>query len=199
VNGGDQTIALRWFGVAGRRSRAQEADALVLARVADGDASALTELYERYARPLFAFLYRLAGDRGTAEEILQDTLLAVWRSAGTYRSRSTVSTWLFGVARRQAHNRLRGLPPPFPAEPPDGAEVVDVLPGPEELAVGGDRVQAALARLPLAQREVVVLAFLNDLGHREIAEVLGIPVGTVKSRLHHARTTLRGCLDDRMA
>ena len=135
MDGGDQTIALRWFGVAGRRSRAQEGDALVLARVADGDASALTELYERYARPLFAFLYRLAGDRGTAEEILQDTLLAVWRSAGTYQNRSTVSTWLFGVARRQAHNRLRGLPPPLPAEPPDGTDVVDVLPGPEELAV----------------------------------------------------------------
>ena len=71
--------------------------------------------------------------------------------------------------------------------------------GPEELAVGGDRVQAALARLPLAQREVVVLSFLNDLSHQEIAEVLGIPVGTVKSRLHHARATLRGCLDERMA
>ena len=58
--------------------------------------------------------------------------------------------------------------------------------------MGGDRVQAALARLPLAPREVVVLSFLNDLSHQEISEVLGIPVGTVKSRLHHARATLRG-------
>ncbi|MGI5488674.1 RNA polymerase sigma factor [Microtetraspora malaysiensis] len=192
---GSESMALRWFQATERRSRAPAEDADVLARVADGDAAALGELYERYSRPLFAFLFRLAGDRGTAEEILQDTLLALWRSAGTYQSRSSVSTWLFGVARRQAHNRLRGLPPPLPAEPPDGAAPE---PGPEELAVSGDRVQQALARLPLAQREVVVLAYLNDLGHPEIAEILGIPVGTVKSRLHHARATLRGCIDARV-
>lgn len=186
-------MALHRFGAASRQARAREDDTRVLTRVADGDASALTELYERYARPLFAFIYRLAGDRGTAEEILQDTLLAVWRSASTYQGRSSVSTWLFGVARRQAHNRLRGVPPPPAAEPSDRA---DPLPGPEELAVGDDRVRAALARLPLAQREVVVLSFLNDLSHREIAEVLEIPVGTVKSRLHHARATLRGCVDE---
>ncbi|MER6946716.1 RNA polymerase sigma factor [Nonomuraea sp. NPDC000554] len=173
-----------------------EPDAGVLVRVAEGDAGALTELYERYGGPLFAFLNRLAGDRGTAEEVLQDTLLAVWRSAGTFQGRSSVSTWLFGVARRQAHNRLRRVPPPAAAEPCDRA---DGLPGPEELAVGGDWLEAALARLPLAQREVVVLHFLDDMAHQDIAEVLGIPVGTVKSRLHHARTKLRECLHEQMA
>ncbi|MCA2187767.1 RNA polymerase sigma factor [Nonomuraea cavernae] len=91
-----------------------DADACVLARVADGDTAALAELYERYGEPLFAFLFRLAGDRGTAEEILQDTMLAVWRSAGTFQRRSSASTWLFGVARRQAHNRLRLATPRRP-------------------------------------------------------------------------------------
>ncbi|MCT9932732.1 RNA polymerase sigma factor [Planotetraspora sp. A-T 1434] len=180
----------------GWRGGPQTWEAHLLARIAGGDAGALTQLHERYSGPLFVFLYRLSGDRGTAEEILQDTLLAVWRSAATYRSRSSVSTWLFGVARRQAHNRLRGAPPPTAAEPSDGA---DLRAGPEELALGGDRVRRALVRLPLPQREVVVLAFLGDLSHQEIAEVLDIPVGTVKSRLHHARATLRGCLDERMA
>ncbi|TDD05725.1 sigma factor [Nonomuraea diastatica] len=75
--------------------RPTDPDALVLARRADGDARALTE---RYAGPLFTFLFRPAGDRGTAEEILQDTLLAMWRPAGTFQTRSRVSTWLFGVA-----------------------------------------------------------------------------------------------------
>ncbi|TDC97338.1 RNA polymerase sigma factor [Nonomuraea deserti] len=173
--------------------RPTDPDARVLARVADGDAAALTELYERYAGPLFTFLFRMAGDRGTAEEILQDTLLAVWRSAGTFQSRSRVSTWLFGVARRQAHNRLRGTPPPPAAEP---YEQADRVPGPEELAVGGDWLQAALARLPRAQREVVVLSYLADLPHQDIAEVLGIPVGTVKSRLHLARTSLKEALHE---
>ncbi|WP_043627832.1 RNA polymerase sigma factor [Nonomuraea candida] len=168
-----------------------DADARVLSRVADGDTAALTELYERYGEPLFAFLLRLAGDRGTAEEILQDTMLAVWRSAGTFQRRSSVSTWLFGVARRQAHNRLRTAAPPQAAEPYERA---DPLPGPEELAVGGDSLEALLARLPPAQRDVAVLHFVVDLAHQDIAEVLGIPVGTVKSRLHLARTRLRESL-----
>ncbi|WP_225878294.1 RNA polymerase sigma factor [Spongiactinospora rosea] len=172
-----------------RDDRAAAGDVRVLARIADGDARALADLYERYSGPLFAFLYRLCGDRGTAEEILQDTVMAVWLSAASYRQRSSVSTWLFGVARRQAHNRLRGMPPPIAAEPREGP---DPLPGPEELAVGGDQVQSALARLPLPHREVVVLLLVHDLTQREIAEVLGIPVGTVKSRLHHARAILRG-------
>jgi RNA polymerase sigma-70 factor (ECF subfamily) len=119
-----------------------EPDTAILARVSEGDAGALTELYERYGESLFAFLYRLAGDKGTAEEILQDTLLAVWRSARSFQGRSKVSTWLFGVARRQAHNRLRGLPPPAAAEARDRA---DARPGPEELAVGGDWLQATLS------------------------------------------------------
>ena len=169
-----------------------DADERVLARVADGDTAALTELYERYGEPLFAFLFRLAGDRGTAEEILQDTMLAVWRSAGTFQRRSSASTWLFGVARRQAHNRLQTAAPPAAAEP---YEQADTLPGPEELAVGGDLLDAMLARLSPAQRDVAVLHFVVDLAHQDIAEVLEIPVGTVKSRLHLARTKLRECLN----
>ncbi|MEV0582267.1 RNA polymerase sigma factor [Nonomuraea sp. NPDC050310] len=172
------------------------ADAALLAAIGEGDTAALHALYERYGGPLFGFLYRLAGDRGTAEEILQDTLLAVWRSAHSFQGRSSPSTWLFGVARRQAHNRLRLMPPPVPAEP---YELADPEPGPEEAAVGAERVQRALRRLPLQQREVLALSVLEDLSHQEIAEILAIPVGTVKSRLHHARATLRGCLDERVS
>ena len=87
----------------------------LLRSVAAGDAAALALLYERYAGALFGYLHRLAGDRMTAEEILQDTMLAVWRSAGAFEGRAKVTTWLFGVARRQAHNRLRGRSAPEPA------------------------------------------------------------------------------------
>ncbi|MFI6600607.1 RNA polymerase sigma factor [Nonomuraea sp. NPDC050536] len=165
----------------------------LLARISQGDTAALTALYERFGDRLYAFLCRLARDEGTAEEILQDTLFAVWRSAGAYQGWSSVSTWLFGVARRQAYNRLRGEPPPVAAEPRDLAEPV---PGPEERALEDDWLQGALAMLPLAHREVVVLHFLCDLGYPEIAEVLDIPLGTVKSRVHHARAKLRECLGE---
>jgi RNA polymerase sigma factor (sigma-70 family) len=170
-------------------------EALVRA-VASGDAGALARLYERHGGALFGYLYRLAGDRMTAEEILQDTMLAVWRSAAAFEGRSKATTWLFGIARRQAHNRLRGRPGPAPAgialpdRPDQGA-------GPDELAIaaaGGTPVAAAIDRLPDHHRDVIALVFVAGLPLADVAEVLAIPVGTVKSRLHHARAAVAAAL-----
>jgi RNA polymerase sigma-70 factor (ECF subfamily) len=165
-------------------------DELLLGRVAAGDSTGLTELYRRHGRALFGYLLRLSGDRMTAEEILQDTLLAIWRSADTFQARAGVRSWLFGVARRQAYQRLRLRAAPVPVEP---AEVVDPALGPAELAVlaaGGTAVAEAVAQLPQHHREVVGLALVAGLPLAEVAEVLDVPIGTVKSRLHHARTAL---------
>src|SRR5699024_6421996 len=100
------------------------------------DGAALATLYERHGQGLFGYLLRLAGDRGTAEEILQDTLLAAWRSAGEFAGRSAVRTWLFGIGRRQAHNRLRGKRLEWVnlAEAP---EVAATAPGPEAATLAG--------------------------------------------------------------
>src|SRR5215813_9175341 len=104
----EQTAAqeIRWV------SEHMAEDRLLIARIAGGDRQALTELYLRYRQPLFRFLLQLTPDYGLAEELLQDTLMAVWRSACRFEGRSSVQTWLLGVARRQAHNTLRqrGLP-----------------------------------------------------------------------------------------
>jgi RNA polymerase sigma-70 factor (ECF subfamily) len=172
-----------------------EGDAALLRRVAAGDAASLGQLYEGYAGRLFGYLYRLAGDRMTAEEILQDTMLAVWRSAATFEGRSTVSTWLFGIARRQAHNRLRGRASPEAIV--DLPERPDQSAGPDELAiaaVGGTPVAVAIDRLPDHHREVIALVFVAGLPLADVAEVLAIPVGTVKSRLHHARAAVAAAL-----
>jgi RNA polymerase sigma-70 factor (ECF subfamily) len=172
-------------------------DGALLRAVAAGDASALTRLYERHAAALFGYLCRLAGDRMTAEEILQDTMLAVWRSAGAFEGRSKPSTWLFGVARRQAHNRLRGRPDPEPVPLPDRP---DEAAGPDELAIaaaGGTPVAAAIDRLPEHHRDVIALVFVAGLPLADVAEVLAIPVGTVKSRLHHARAAVAAALTAR--
>lgn len=171
-------------------------DEELLRSVAAGDAAALSRLYERYAGPLFGYLFRLAGDRMTAEEILQDTMLAVWRSAGAFEGRAKVTTWLFGVARRQAHNRLRGRP----AAEPAGADLPDRPDqgaGPEEMAIaaaGGTPVAAAIDLLPDYHRDVIALVFVAGLPLADVAEVLGIPVGTVKSRLYHARAAVAATL-----
>ena len=173
-----------------------DGDEELLRSVAAGDAAALARLYERHSGALFGYLLRLAGDRMTAEEILQDTMLAVWRSAGAFEGRAKVTTWLFGVARRQAHNRLRGRSRPEPS----GADLTDRPdhgPGPEELAIaaaGGTPVAAAVERLPDHHREVIALVFVAGLPLADVAEVLTIPVGTVKSRLHHARAAIAAAL-----
>jgi RNA polymerase sigma-70 factor (ECF subfamily) len=153
-----------------------------------GDAGALSDLYRRHGDGLFRFLVRLSGDRMLAEEILQDTLLAVWRGA-EFAGRSQVRTWLYGIARRQAHNRLRVV---RPAEVPLDEAPVVAVPSAGDLALARlarDRVLAAIEALSLPQREVMLLV-VSDLSQAEIAEVVGIPVGTVKSRLHHARAAL---------
>jgi RNA polymerase sigma factor (sigma-70 family) len=178
---------------------APEADDVLLVRVDGGDAAALATLYRRYGSRLFRYLQRYAGDRMVAEEILQDTLLAVWRSAPRYAGRSGVRTWLFGIARRQAHNRLRVQEPR--RLPLDGlAGWADPAPGPAEWAIAnaqGAAIAEAFDALAPRHREVLALAFAARMPHGEIAEVLGVPVGTVKSRLHHARAALARSLADR--
>lgn len=165
-------------------------DASLLGAVANGDGGALAVLYRRHGRALFGFLLRFCGDRTVAEEVLQDTFVALWHSARGFAGRASARSWIFGVARRQAIQRLRRLPPPTPAELP---ELADPSLGPDQLAVlaaGGTAVAAAVARLPGHQREVVALVMVAGLPVAEAAAVLEVPVGTVKSRLFHARANV---------
>ncbi len=171
-------------------------DAQTLKRIAAGDRHALTAIYLRYRLPLFRFLLQLTPDHGLAEELLQDTLVAVWKSARTFEGRSSARTWVFGIARRQAHNTLRqrGLPLADAAE----LETLSAAdPEPEDVALAAaERAElaSALRDLPAIFREVLVLIFLQELSYAETAQVLDIPVGTVKSRLHHAKLALRDLL-----
>lgn len=167
-------------------------DQQLLAQVASGNESGLRELYQRHSAVMLRLLRRLTGDAGTAEEILQETWLAVWRSARTYRGSASVRAWLLGVARRQAHNRLRRTTPPTvdldsAPEPADRAANVE---GEALAAMDRRRILAAMDRLPDTHRTVVVLALVEELPYSDIAEVVGIPVGTVKSRMSKAKKLL---------
>ncbi|HVC33897.1 MAG TPA: RNA polymerase sigma factor [Chloroflexota bacterium] len=174
-----------------------DAERRVLDRIAHGDRNALAELYARHQAVLFRYLVQLTGDHGLAEEVLQDTLVAVWRSAASFEGRSTVQTWLIGIARRQAHNNLRRRTLPLadvaelevvPANEPDPQDAVLASAEREELA-------AAIKCLAPVHREALTLAFVNGLSYREMATVLGIPEGTVKSRLSNAKRALRTLLE----
>lgn len=177
----------------------QEVDRRLLRLVAAGDQSALEELYVRHGPALLAYAEGLLTDRYRAEEALQDTLLAVWRGAGSFQDRSTVRTWLFGICRRQSLRRLgRHGPVPIPID--TAAELATVATkeaGPEAVALAradARAVATAMAALTPIHREVLDLAFAAGLTHGEIAAVLGVPVGTVKSRLFHARAVLARAL-----
>ncbi len=174
-------------------------DCEIVKRVAQGDRQALAELYGRYQRPLFHYLLQLTPDYGLAEEMLQDTLVAVWKSARSFEARSSVLTWLIGIARRQAHNTLRRHRLPF-ADESDLLELPANDPEPEEFALASverDELVAAFRQLAPVHREILTLTFVQELSYQETAQALGVPLGTVKSRLSNAKKALRVLLESR--
>ena len=172
-------------------------DAGLLKRIARGDRQALSELYARHQQALFAYLLQLTPDYGLAEELLQDTLVAVWKSARSFEGRSSVLTWLIGIARRQAHNTLRQRKIPL-ADPTELAclPAPDLEPEASALAgVARDELAQAFRQLAPVHREVLLLMFVQELSYQETATALAIPVGTVKSRVSNARRALRALLE----
>jgi RNA polymerase sigma-70 factor (ECF subfamily) len=170
-------------------------EAGLVERVAAGDTDALRELYGRFGSILFGMALRVVGDRQAAEECTQDTFVAVWRGARTYDpARASVSTWLVSIARNRAVDLVRRRAA-RPADPYAEVERADESPDTAETVAAAEtssRVAAALGELPDAQREVIVLAYFHGLSHSEIAERLGLPLGTVKGRARLALDRLRG-------
>ena len=165
-------------------------DADLLERTSEGDREAFELLYQRYARSVFGLALRRLGDRDRAEEAVQETFAAVWRSARTFdRTRGAGGSWLFAVARNAVSDRRRGRYEP-PAESPDQASPEA---GPAEHAESSWlawRVHRALAELPDHERPLLELAYWGDMSQSEIADFLGIPLGTVKTRTRSALARL---------
>lgn len=174
-------------------------DVALLAGVAAGDRAAFAALFERYAGRLKAHVLRAGAGRDDADEIVQDVMVSVWRRAASFDpDRAAVSTWIYAIARnrridglRRAHRpRPDPLDPTFDPEPePDGLDRVSRV---EREAA----LRAVLADLAPEQRAVLVAAFYDGRSHAEIAAALGLPLGTVKSRIRLAFQRLRGALGD---
>lgn len=172
--------------------------------VARSQADALEVLYDRYARLVFSVALTVVGDQAAAEEITQDVFTSVWQKAGTYQpAQSRVSTWLTSIARHRAIDilRRRGVRPENTSVS-WGDDQADLLPHPEttpelvELAMMQKRVRSALAALPEDQRQPLMLAYFKGMSHGEIAEALGEPLGTVKTRIRLAMQKLRRMLEE---
>jgi RNA polymerase sigma-70 factor (ECF subfamily) len=174
-------------------------DARLLRRIGQGDDDAMAAFYREHGRVVLAQVLLVTGERVLAEEIVQDTMLAVWRGAGAFRGESSARSWVIAIARRQTRDRLRRrrlrvVDDACLADQPGSA------PGPEAMAL--DRaelaeVKGAIRELASAHREVLGLALGSGLSLPEVADVLEIPVGTVKSRLSAARAALNQILNEK--
>ena len=174
----------------------EPSDADLLARVGEHDHAAFEILYGRYVRPVFSLALRKLGDRGHAEDAVQEAFAAVWRSASTYRpERGAAGGWLYTVARNAIVDRLRRNGPTVDAELP---ELESVEPGPPERAEDtyvSWRVHRALEELVPREREVIELAYWSGMSQSEVAEYLGLPLGTVKTRTRSGLARLASLLE----
>jgi RNA polymerase sigma-70 factor (ECF subfamily) len=174
-------------------------DVALLRRIGQGDEDAMAEFYREHGRVVLSQALLVTGERVLAEEIVQDTMLAVWHGANSFRGESSARSWVIAIARRKTRDRLRVrrlrvVDDTFLADQPSSG------PGPEVTAL--DRaelaeVTGAIRELAAPHREVLGLAFGSGLSLPEVAGVLEIPLGTVKSRLTAARTALSRVLTEK--
>ena len=169
-------------------------DSELARRVAARDRAAFLALYDRYAGRVYGLCLRMLQDSAAAEEVSQETFLKLWARAGQFDpSRGALVSWLLTIARRSALDRFRREARRPRRQPDDSDEGLDRIPDPssesEEARWGSLRL--ALQELPAEQRSAIQLAYYQGLSHREIAEFLDIPLGTVKTRIRLGMQRLR--------
>lgn len=179
---------------------AESVEVRLVGLAAAGELPAFEQLYRVYHPRLTRFLDRVTRRPGLVGEVLNDTMLVVWNRAGTYNGRCKVSTWIFAIAYQKAIKALSRLDEPVQAEFDDD-QPAPLESGPEYHAAQS-QIRVALAQaldhLSLEQRTVVHLTYFHGMGYREIGEIIGCPVDTVKTRMFHARRRLKTLLANRL-
>jgi RNA polymerase sigma-70 factor (ECF subfamily) len=165
------------------------------------DPSAFELVYDRHGGPAYSLAYRIVGDRGTAEDVTQEAFLSLWRSGAKYdRARGSVRTWLLGVVRNRAIDALRREATRAPTVElelerlPDQGPYTELTDAEALRQEAAREVRSALRVLPADQLKVIELAYFGGLSHSEIAEALGMPLGTVKGRMRLAMEKIRATL-----
>ena len=175
---------------------AAENDLALIRRVADGDRPAFERFYARYGAKLTRFVSRLTWRTDIVEESVNDTMVAVWQTADRFRGDSHVSTWVFGIAYRTTLKRLRKISRHPEEELAETAAPIDPNHPEVELAQRErrERVRRSLDQLSPEHRAVIELTFFENCSYQEIAEIVGCPENTVKTRMFHARKRLKRLL-----
>ena len=181
-----------------RVAHAEPTDGDLIERVGDGDRDAFEELYRRYTRPVLGLALRRLGDRGRAEDALQEAFAAIWRSASSYdRARGQGGAWLYTVARNAIVDGARKRPEP-PLEAPEQPSPEG---GPDERAEASWlawKVHRAIELLPDHERPAIELAYWDGLSQSEISAFLDVPLGTIKTRTRSALARLADLLEDEL-
>jgi RNA polymerase sigma-70 factor, ECF subfamily len=184
-----------------RKRHAHLSDEALVALVARGDEDALAELYDRVGRIAYGLALRILRDERHAEDAVQEAFLQVWRRAGTFRpERAKASTWVLTLVHRRAVDLVR-REERRQAEPftDDAGAVLEAAEQTDEAAwlrFERERVQTALKQLPDLQREALELAYYGGFSQSELAQRLGVPLGTIKSRMFAGLARLRELLDE---
>ena len=181
-------------------ARADQADDEIISALARQELDALEVLYDRYGKVAFSLAYRILGDRGAAEDGVQDAFLSVWRQAKSYRrDRGSPKTWLMVIVRNRAIDKLRSHASAGPTVAIDDVpEDVVEMPGVWQQVWSGMRgasVRDALNRLPVEQKKSIELAYFSGYSQSEIAELMGVPLGTVKGRMRIGLQKLKAMLE----
>lgn len=167
-------------------------EVLWLERIARRDRGAFEELYREYGPRVFRFAVRMIRDETKAEEVTNDVMVEIWKSAGQFKGRSRASTWIFSIARHRALNAVRRKQLPMTGLD-DAAEVRDETEDPmasTDQQTTSDLLRTAIDQLSNEHREVIELTFFHGLNYKEIAKIVECPEGTVKTRMFHAKKQL---------
>lgn len=173
-----------------------------MALVEGGDAAAFAALYDRHSRAAYSLAYRMMGEKQAAEDLVQDALLKVWRSAGSYRAeRGSVRTWILSIVHNRGIDQLRSLASRRRTQEKVEAEAPRSQPS-EAFAESWrnsqrEQVRAAMSTLPPEQLKILELAYFSGYTHVEIADMLDLPLGTVKGRMRLGLKKIRAFFDSR--
>ena len=167
-------------------------DEVLIGRIAGGDRLAMQVLFARHHVRVYRFVLRLVRNEATAEDLISEVFLDIWRQAGKFEGRSAVSTWMLGIARFKALSALRKRPEEELDD--EAAEAIEDQSDDPETALAkkdkGSVLRQCLTKLSAEHREIVDLVYYHEKSVEEVAEIVGIPEATVKTRMFYARKKL---------
>jgi RNA polymerase sigma-70 factor (ECF subfamily) len=184
----------------GRTSSAKAtSDEVLLQLITNGDKDAMRVLFARHNVRVFRFLTRIVGNDATAEDLLNEVFIEVWRNAGRFEARSQVSTWILAIARFKALAAMRRRQPDELDD--EASEMIEDTADDPEVAVQKTErsalLQQCLKQLSIAHRQVVDLVYYHEQSIEEVAEIIGVPASTVKTRVFYARKRIAELMAER--